>query len=345
MNTRLLPAATPAAPAIAEAARVLNAGGLVAFPTETVYGLGALALDPAAVAGIFRAKGRPSYNPLIVHVSDAAMARPLVSDWPEAAETLTRAFWPGPLTLVLPKAPGVPDAITAGLPTVALRAPAHPVALALIAATGAPIAAPSANPSTAISPTLARHVQKGLNGRIDLILDGGPTAVGMESTVLSLVGDEPVLLRPGGIRRDQIEALIGPVKLRHEAPAGEAARPSPGLMAVHYAPKVPTWRLPATALAGLHEQVGLQGAITIGPAVPLPAGWRHVVLPADPAGAAAGFYAALHELEDAGVAAIWIAEPPEGAAWEALRDRLGKASRPVEGHVSDGEVGPTAGSP
>lgn len=329
METRLLKADTADAPAIAEAARVLKAGGLVAFPTETVYGLGALALDPAAVAGIFRAKGRPSYNPLIVHVSDTRMARTLVSEWPETAETLTRAFWPGPLTLVLPKAPAVPDAITAGLPTVAMRAPAHPVALALIAATGAPIAAPSANPSTAISPTLAAHVQKGLSGRIDLILDGGATAVGMESTVLSLVDDEPVLLRPGGVSRAQIEALIGPVKLRQEAPSGEAARPSPGLMAVHYAPKVPTWRLPAADIAGLSGQAGEQGVITIGPGTGVPAGWRQVVLPADPAGAAAGFYAALHELEDAGVAAIWIAEPPAGADWEALRDRLDKASRPI----------------
>jgi L-threonylcarbamoyladenylate synthase len=319
----------PQAEALQRAAAVLAAGGLVAFPTETVYGLGAAALDDAAVAGIFTAKGRPSYNPLIVHVLDAAMAKPLTAEWPSTAEALTQAFWPGPLTLVLPKADGVPERLSAGLPSVALRAPAHPVARALIAELGAPIAAPSANRSTAISPTTAEHVAKGLQGRIAMILDGGPTAVGLESTVLSLAEASPVLLRPGTITRAQIEAVIGPIQLREDVPAGEAARPSPGLMAVHYAPRVPTWRftgpdLPRRALGEAH-----QGLIQFGDAVAVPTGWQAVTLPADPAGAAAGFYAALHALEDAGVDAIWIAEPPALPVWAGLRDRLLKASRPA----------------
>ena len=331
MQTRVLTvdAEQPDPALIAEAAAVLRQGGLVAFPTETVYGLGALALDASAVGSIFRAKGRPAFNPLIVHVLDAAMARPLVSFWPAAAERLSAAFWPGPLSLVLPRAAHVPDAVTAGLPNVALRAPAHPVARALIAAVGAPVAAPSANLSTAISPTRASHVRKGLEGRIDLILDGGTTAVGVESTVLSLVDAEPVLLRPGGIARSAIEALIGPVRLRAETPAGEAARPSPGLMAVHYAPRVPTWHVSAAALPGVLARAGRQGLVTFGMAVPLPQDWHQVVLPAEPLGAAAGFYAALHDLEDAGVTAIWIQEPPADPAWEAVTDRLMKASRPA----------------
>jgi L-threonylcarbamoyladenylate synthase len=319
----------PQAAALKRAADVLASGGLVAFPTETVYGLGAAALDDAAVAGIFVAKGRPDYNPLIVHVRDAAMAKKLTSAWPAAAEALTAAFWPGPLTLVLPKAPGVPDRLSAGLPSIALRAPAHPVAQALIAALGAPIAAPSANRSTEISPTTAAHVAKGLSGRIAMILDGGPTQVGLESTVLSLAEATPVLLRPGTITREQIAAVIGPVLLRHDAPEGESARPSPGLMTVHYAPRVPAWRfagptLPAAALTEAH-----QGLIGWGGDVSAPAGWTTVSLPSDPEGAAAGFYAALHTLEDAGVTAIWIMEPPTDPAWAGLWDRLSKASQPA----------------
>ena len=313
---------------IARAAAILRAGGLVAFPTETVYGLGAAALDPTAVARIYEAKGRPSFNPLIVHVTDAAMARGLTSEWPQTADDLVQAFWPGPLTLVLPKAPGVPDAITAGLPSVAVRAPSHPVARALIAALGAPIAAPSANLSTAISPTAAAHVAKGLGGRIAMILDGGTTDVGLESTVLSLTEAVPVLLRPGTLTRAQIEAVIGPIRLRTEAPDGESARPSPGLMTVHYAPKVPTWRVACAELPQAPVAPGTAGLIVLGDAMAVPEGWRVIRLPETPAGAAAGFYAALHALEDAGVQAIWVQIPPAGPAWAGLHDRLDKASRP-----------------
>src|SRR5256885_7849479 len=194
---------------VADAAAVLRAGGLVAFPTETVYGLGANALDAAAVERIFAAKGRPHTSPLIVHVDSVEMAHDLAACWPDAAETLARRYWPGPLTLVVPKQARMPDIVTAGLPTVGLRMPAHPLALELIRAAGVPIAAPSANRFTELSPTAVGHVPEFL---ADAILDGGPARVGIESTVLSLV-EAPVLLRPGVISLLEIDALIGPVQL------------------------------------------------------------------------------------------------------------------------------------
>src|SRR5690348_13744143 len=197
--------------AIAEAARILRAGGLVAFPTETVYGLGANALDASAVARIFAAKGRPANNPLIIHIADASDVRKVVADWPESAGRLAERFWPGPLTLVLPRCDAVPDAVTAGGPTVAVRVPAHPVAQALVRAAGVPIAAPSANRSMELSPTRAEHVLRGLDGRIDVLLDGGPTAGGIESTVLDLTATPPRLLRPGLIGVAELEAVLGRV--------------------------------------------------------------------------------------------------------------------------------------
>src|ERR1700678_1270605 len=194
---------------IAHAAELIRAGKLVAFPTETVYGLGANALDAAAVERIFMAKGRPKTSPLIVHVDSIAMARGLASEWPDAAEELAARYWPGPLTLVLSKRAEVPDIVTAGLPTVGLRMPAHPVALELIRAAGVPIAAPSANRFTELSPTSAAHIPKAL---ADYVLDGGPAGVGIESTVVSLVG-ESTLLRPGVIPLPDLEALIGPIRI------------------------------------------------------------------------------------------------------------------------------------
>src|ERR1700678_2368203 len=194
---------------IAHAAELIRAGKLVAFPTETVYGLGANALDPAAVERIFAAKGRPKTSPLIVHVDSIEMARGLAAAWPAAAETLARRYWPGPLTLVLPKSATVPDIVTAGLPTVGLRMPAHPLALQLIRAAGVPIAGPSANRFTELSPTAASHVPEAL---ADYVLDGGPARVGIESTVVSLVG-ESTLLRPGVIPLPDLEALIGPIRI------------------------------------------------------------------------------------------------------------------------------------
>ncbi len=215
--------AEPDPVAIAEAAVLLRAGGLVAFPTETVYGLGAHALDPAAVRRIYKAKGRPAFNPLIVHVATAAEARELVLDWPARAQRLSTRFWPGPLTLVLPKVEAIPDEVTAGLPSVAVRVPSHPVALALLREARIPVAAPSANRSTEVSPTTADHVLRGLEGRVDLVLDGGATNVGIESTVVDLTGTTPRLLRPGMITLAQLEEVIGTV----DAAARGAGRRDP----------------------------------------------------------------------------------------------------------------------
>src|SRR5580698_7603780 len=214
---------------IAKAAALLRAGGLVAFPTETVYGLGANALDEAAVGRIFEAKGRPSSSPLIVHVSSIEMARGLASEWSDNAERLAKRFWPGPLTIIVPKNSRVPDIVTAGLPSVGLRIPAHPMARALIEAAQTPIAAPSANRFTELSPTTAEHVPEGL---ADMILDGGPCTVGIESTVISLAGPTPRILRPGMITQTQIEQLIGPVDIG-------GGLESPGQHPRHYSPRTP----------------------------------------------------------------------------------------------------------
>ncbi|MCX7669187.1 MAG: L-threonylcarbamoyladenylate synthase [Anaerolineae bacterium] len=223
---------------IARAAAIVRGGGLVAFPTETVYGLGADALNAAAVARIFAAKGRPVYDPLIVHIASPAELGRVARDVPETARRLAERFWPGPLTLVLPRAAAVPTIVTAGLDTVAVRCPDHPVARALIAAGGTPIAAPSANRFGRTSPTTAQHVLDDLNGRIELILDAGPTPIGVESTVLDLTGPTPTILRPGGTPREALEAVLGPVAMRSEpGPAAEAGLPSPGLPARHYAPR------------------------------------------------------------------------------------------------------------
>src|SRR4051794_29437194 len=224
---------------IAQAADVLRRGGLVAFPTETVYGLGANALDAEAVRRIFEAKGRPANNPIIIHVADVEQARQLVAGWPSEAERLAARFWPGPLTLVLPRRDVVPDLVTAGGSTVAIRVPAHPVALALIRAAGMPIAAPSANRSTQLSPTRAEHVLHTMRGRIDLVLDPGPTSGGLESTVLDLTTSPPRLLRPGLVTRSEVEAIIGPIVLSSTAPLGAVSLPSPGMLPRHYAPRTP----------------------------------------------------------------------------------------------------------
>ena len=235
MNTQLLPATEES---LALAARLLRDGQLVAFPTETVYGLGANALDAQAVSGIFAAKGRPGDNPLIVHIHDRSQLDALC-EVSAMAIRLMDAFWPGPLTLIMPKKEAVPMTVTAGLDTVAVRMPAHPVALAMLRACALPIAAPSANRSGKPSPTAARHVLTDMNGRIPLILDGGESDVGLESTVLSLVGERPCILRPGGITQAMLENVIGPVDL-----AGSILRPlqsgekalSPGMMYQHYSP-------------------------------------------------------------------------------------------------------------
>ncbi|MBL0898927.1 MAG: threonylcarbamoyl-AMP synthase, partial [Reyranella sp.] len=230
----------PTAETVAEAARLLRDGRLVAFPTETVYGLGGDATNERAVAAIFEAKGRPQFNPLISHVLDAGSARAFVK-WTDEAEILAARFWPGPLTLVLPRAEGSLISLlsTAGLDTVAIRAPSHPVAQALIRAAGRPVAAPSANRSGAVSPTRAEHVAESLGDRVPMILDGGPCLVGVESTVLDLSGNRPTLLRPGGATREAIEAVVGPVRTSQPIPRGQVGPQTPGHHANHHRPHLP----------------------------------------------------------------------------------------------------------
>jgi L-threonylcarbamoyladenylate synthase len=290
---------------VQRAAALIRAGKLVAFPTETVYGLGANALDAAAVERIFAAKGRPYSSPLIVHVDSPEMARDLASAWPESADVLTRRYWPGPLTLVLPKRAEIPDVVTAGLPTVGLRMPAHPLALELIRAAGVPIAAPSANRFTELSPTAAAHVPEQL---ADYVLDGGPSRVGIESTVLSLV-HEPVLLRPGVIPLPEIEAAIGPVRVA--ATPAEGPHASPGMHARHYRPRTPLFLLES------------------GDATPSGRGvWLRIghEMPADPAAYAAALYETLHRLDAEGWEWIAVERPPETAEWAGVLDRLRRAA-------------------
>jgi L-threonylcarbamoyladenylate synthase len=312
------------------AGAVLRRGGLVAFPTETVYGLGANALDGAAVARIFDAKGRPATNPVIVHVAGIEQAATVTACWPTTAQQLAERFWPGPLTLVLKKRPEVPSIVTAGGETVAIRSPAHPIAQGLIRAAGTPIAAPSANLSTRLSPTRAEHVLRGLGGRIDLLLDGGPTAGGLESTVLDLTSSPPCLLRPGLVSSRQLEAVIGPIAAMAGLPSGERAR-SPGLLQRHYAPTVPL-----ECLAQSHRRVAelLQSGMRVGwlthravDALPT-AGLCTIELPNDPGGYSSQIYAALHTLEAMQLDRIVVELPPAADAWHAVHDRLRRAATP-----------------
>ena len=306
--------------AIEKAARLLRDGKLVAFPTETVYGLGANALDTEAVARIYEVKGRPGTSPLIVHIASIEMAKSLVTQWPNAAEQLARKFWPGPLTLVLPtNADRVPRLVTAGLDTVAIRMPAHPVALELIRAAGVPLAGPSANRFTRLSPTTADHVRHSLGSDVDFVLDGGACQVGIESTVLSLAEPHPVLLRPGGISSSDLAAVVGPISIRTAAPDG--AHPSPGMHPRHYSPRTPLLltsdgTLPATG-RGLYVQYSQspsRGDISI-----------HQ-MPLVVADYAAALYRELHQADEAGFDWIAVELPPRSPAWDAVHDRLHRAA-------------------
>jgi len=305
---------------LSEAAARIREGKLVAFPTETVYGLGANALDAAAVAKIFEIKGRPSSIPLIVHVASIEMARRLVTEWPPEAGELARRYWPGPLTLVLPKAPEIPDIVTAGLPTVGIRVPAHPLAIQLLEAAGVPIAAPSANRFTRLSPTTAAHVRATFGDEVD-ILDGGPAQVGIESTVVSLVGGKLTLLRPGMISLSEIE--LGMISLREiELAASPAGGPhaSPGMHPRHYSPRTPLIVVPAAA-----QLPDRSGAFIWWKRAGLTA--RSLRMPAKPAEYGARLYQVLHELDGEGCWP-WIAveAPPDAPDWAAIRDRLRRAS-------------------
>lgn len=288
------------------AAELIRAGRLVAFPTETVYGLGANALDPEAVARIYEAKGRPSSSPLIVHVSDAAMARTMAADWPALADVLAARFWPGPLTMVVRKAEAVPDLVTAALSSVGLRVPSHPVALELIRRSGVPIAAPSANRFTEISPTTAAHVRASLEGRVDLILDGGPTRVGIESTVVSLIRNPPEVLRPGMITKEDLEAATGVPWQRGNIDLPHLME-SPGLHPRHYAPRTPFYVLE--------------------PGEKPPAGRGRVLeMPGNPREYAATLYERLRAADEEGWDWIAVEKPLETPEWVGILDRLKRAS-------------------
>jgi L-threonylcarbamoyladenylate synthase len=315
--------------AIGDAARCLMDGGLVAFPTETVYGLGADATNGTAIARLYAAKGRPSFNPLIAHVHDVAAARRLAT-FDAAAERLAAAFWPGPLTLVLRKRATCPVAelATAGLDSIAVRVPSHQVARALLQQFGRPVAAPSANRSGHVSTTTAAHVLADLGGRIDLIVDGGPTPVGVESTIVALL-ERPLLLRPGGLPRDEIVRVLG-ADLEDVPTSGldPEALIAPGMMASHYAPRA-TLRLNADRVDAA------EALLAFGPH--LPAGAEHAVrvLNLSPAGdlveAAANLFSDLRTLDAAGVASIAVMPVPQNGLGEAINDRLLRAAAPRDG--------------
>ncbi len=332
--------------AIDRAAEILRSGGLVALATETVYGLGANALDPAAVARIFAAKQRPSWDPVIVHIAGPvdgnSMLAQIVNDIPDSARKLMAAFWPGPLTLLLPRSAAVPDAVTAGRPLVGVRMPAHPVALQLIRRAGVPIAAPSANMFSRTSPTTAAHVLEDLDGRIDAILDAGPTAHGVESTVLD-PGQNPMMIyRPGAVTAEQIRSVAGPVEIyRKDADApseSPQALPSPGVGMRHYAPRArlvlieaPLPDLPAqlarTSALYATERIGLMLPADMAVA----GGPETVVFPwgrwAAPEEMAHSLYAGLRALDGLGCTVILCPMPPGEGIGDAMRDRLRKAAR------------------
>lgn len=316
-------------PSIEEALSWLRKGrGPVAFPTETVYGLGAPALSPRAVERVFELKGRPRRNPLIVHVRDLAMARTLTSDLPREAERLAERFWPGPLTLVLARGEGIPDIVTGGGPTIAIRVPAHPLALELLEAYGAPLVGPSANPSGRISPTRAEHVRVSFSPTEVYVIDGGPCTRGIESTVLRL-GVKNELLRPGPISVAELEETLGArvvVRSEHDG-EGEGALPSPGLLRSHYAPR---------ARASLLDEVALRLALAAQPKAGVVIGLtltevqaphQLIEMPRDAEGYARALYGALREADDTDPSHIWIEAPPrEPGLWLAIHERLARAT-------------------
>jgi L-threonylcarbamoyladenylate synthase len=317
--------------AVVEAARLLRAGEVVAVPTETVYGLAGNALDAAAVRKIFEAKGRPAHNPLIVHVASVEMARGCVAEWPERAEELARKYWPGPLTLVLPKARKIPDEVTAGGETLAVRWPSHPFMQAVIRACGFPLAAPSANRSNEVSPTNVGHVVASLEGRVALAIDGGQCQVGIESTVFDVLRNR--VLRPGMISREELEvgSEVG------NAPGGSLAIPgalrSPGMLEKHYAPRarvvLATWKDAQEAKeVALKKGCRLETTRVIAhEKIPTDVGFAAVaVIPHDAEAYARALYAELHRCDEAGAEMILVEMPPAGPDWEGIRDRLRRAA-------------------
>lgn len=330
--------------ALLQAAALLQAEQVCAFPTETVYGLGGSALSEAAIERIYALKGRPKYNPLIVHVPNAAAAQRLAAGWPEVAQRLAQRFWPGPLTLVVPRGAAVPAIVSAGLPTMALRVPAHPVALSLLGAAKLPLAAPSANRSESVSPTTAAHVLRSLP-EVPLVLDGGPCKLGIESTVVDLTTTPPRLLRSGALPLRtllmELPDLLLPAAAQSLGDGAEPAsdpaasektpRPAPGMMSRHYAPRATLWLVePAAAASALDLILAMpppRGLLTYLPLPALAPHVRHVELLADePPAYAADLYAALHRLDESGVASIAALAPPEDLDWHAIHDRLRRAA-------------------
>jgi L-threonylcarbamoyladenylate synthase len=334
-------ATSPEPAVIAEAAAVLARGGLVAFPTETVYGLGARGLHAPDVLRIFEAKQRPHGHPLILHVDGEAMATEHAASWPENASRLARAFWPGPLTLVVERGAHVPDEATGGLPSVGLRAPRHPVALALIRAAGEPLAAPSANAHMHVSPTTAAHVVRSLGDRVDLVLDAGPCAHGIESTVVDVTSEPPRVLRAGAAGLDDIRAIVPSVTYETITVTGDAARASPGLASKHYAPRTRVVLGPRragflerlTAVAASAPRLGAVvwseeakrdvGSALRGGALSLAA---FAALPDEVEGYGRAIFAALHDADEANLDALVVERVPDEPSWWAVADRVRRAA-------------------
>ena len=322
---------------------LLKRGEIIALPTETVYGLAANALDPAAVARVFEVKGRPANNPVIVHVGSMSMARECVSHWTETAEKLAEAFWPGPLTLVLPKSKQIPDIVTAGGLTAGIRWPNHQLTQAVIQACGFPLAVPSANVASALSPTTAEHVRKNLDGKIPLIVDGGPAGVGIESTVLDLTSEPPRVLRPGMIHAESLDAVLGSEQVTEEGGDSQASAAngqplrSPGQLPKHYAPKarLEVWLWPdAAALKSSISKLGVSTSktyIIAHTGSPSNEGFGGVsVLPRNPEAFARAIYAELHSCDQRGAELIVVEAVPEEAAWHGIADRLRRAASRFE---------------
>lgn len=332
-EAQILPTDTPDLfeAAVRRAAELLRAGQVVALPTETVYGLAANAFDARAAARIFEIKGRPAQNPIIVHVADEAMARHCVAAWPALAGRLARAFWPGPLTLVLPKSSAIPSIVTAGGDTVGVRWPSHPFIQAVIRACGFPLAAPSANPANQVSPTNVRHVKRSLGNKIPLIVDGGQSQIGIESTVLDLSASPPRLLRPGMVHEQALIAVTGELAIEEGTQA--AVLKSPGLLRKHYSPRAKlviwSWRNDQ-ALRSRSAECAVQNAricVVAHTRIPSIEGFGRVsVIPHDAAAFARAIYAELHACDEAGAELIVVEALPETNEWRAIRDRLNRAA-------------------
>ena len=330
-TTVILPTHTKALfeAAVTRAAELLRAGEVVALPTETVYGLAANALDANAVAKIYEAKGRPAHNPIIVHVASQELARRCVARWPATADALARAFWPGPLTMVLLRAKGIPDLVTAGGETVGVRWPSHPFIQAVIRECGFPLAAPSANLSNSLSPTNATHVMKQLGGRIPLIVDGGQSQVGIESTVIDLTCEPPAVLRPGMIHEESLIAVTGDLLSSQTKKLGGTLK-SPGLLKKHYAPKARLLVLAWRDDADLRSRIPLDASrshVIAHTHIPSAEGLAGVsVIPHDAEAFARAIYAELHRCDEADADLIVVEALPETPDWRALADRLYRAS-------------------